>query len=116
MLRPAFARRIPPALTTRRPLLGGFLLVVTSACLVSADERDGEPSRRDEILAARRFELMQSRVAAARVRAGEAGFPEKFATGPIFKYSDPARGYVAAAVWKLGEGGRPRALLASELD
>jgi hypothetical protein len=30
---------------------------------------------------------------------------------PVFKYSDPTRGYLAAGVWRLGDTGRPAALL-----
>jgi hypothetical protein len=33
---------------------------------------------------------------------------------PILKYSDPARGYPASGVWRLGESGRPRALVSLE--
>jgi hypothetical protein len=101
-----------------------FSLLVTS--MASAQEtkavekqsaaKDQAGKSRDETLAARRFELMRNRVAAAKAQSGESGFPSGFAAKPIFKYSDPARGYVAAAVWKLGEEGRPKALLASELD
>jgi hypothetical protein len=71
---------------------------------------------RSEALAAERFELIQRHIAAAEIRSGETGFPSRFAAKPIFKYSDPARGHVAAAVWKLGDEGRPKAILASELD
>ena len=94
-------------------------LVALCANLVSTaypDQADAAAKARHEGLAARRFELMRRRVAAATVQSDEPGFPEKFSAEPIFKYSDPARGYVAAAVWKLGEEGRPKALLASELD
>jgi hypothetical protein len=33
---------------------------------------------------------------------------------PILKYSDPARGYPASGVWRLGEAGRPKALVTLE--
>lgn len=104
-------------LTRRRGLL--VLLFVVSAavaCFAIADEKNPNAQSRAEALAAQRFELMLKRVTAAKVQADEEGFPTQFAAKPIFKYSDPARGYVAAAVWKLGDQGRPRALLASELD
>jgi hypothetical protein len=51
-----------------------------------------------------------------KIESDKTSVPSRFAAKPIFKYSDPARGYVAAAVWKLGEHGRPLALLAVELD
>ena len=33
---------------------------------------------------------------------------------PLLKYSDPARGYSAAGVWRLGEKGRPQAIVSLE--
>jgi hypothetical protein len=33
---------------------------------------------------------------------------------PLLTYSDPARGYIAAGVWRLGNKGRPKALVAIE--
>jgi hypothetical protein len=71
---------------------------------------------RRELLAAQRFEVIKRRVAAAEIRSDEADFPTRFSANPVFRYSDPARGYVAAAVWKLGDEGRPKAFLTSELD
>jgi hypothetical protein len=102
---------------TRQRRLAGCALVVigTMACLVYADEPNQGGKGREEVLAARRFELMRKRVAAARVESAEQGFPREFTREPIFKYSDPTRGFVAGAVWKLGDEGRPRAILATEL-
>jgi hypothetical protein len=93
-----------------------LVLVATVACIGLADDKDRAGKSREEALAIRRFELMQQKIAAAKVKSREAGFPTEFASKPIFRYNDPARGYVAAAVWKLGEEGRPRALIATELD
>ena len=92
-------------------------LAIALLCLAHigfAQDANPEKTKADE-LAARRFELMQQRVASARVSSREAGFPERFSEQPIFRYTDPARQYVAAAVWKLGATGRPRALLTTEL-
>src|SRR5690348_754195 len=76
-----------------------------------------ELSKKDKAdeLSAKRLELMQKKVALVKVKSGEKDFPVEFLPKAIFRYSDPARGYVAAAVWKLGETGRPRALLTTEL-
>ena len=79
--------------------------------LVAADDAKS----RDEILASQRLDAMQQRVAAAEVDSRESGFPTKFAVKPIFRFSDPARGCVAAAIWKLGDKGRPKALITAEL-
>jgi hypothetical protein len=96
----------------------GYALAVvgTMAGIGHADDENQAGKGREDVLAIRRFELMQKKVAAAEVRSNEAGFPAGFEAKPIFRYSDPARGYVAAAVWKLGGEGRPRALIATELD
>lgn len=98
----------------RRGYLAVF--VAMTVCIATAGEPGQAGKDADKDFAARRFDLLRSRAAAAKATSSEAGFPARFAAEPIFKYSDPARGYVAAAVWKLGEGGRPKALLASELD
>jgi hypothetical protein len=104
-------------LATRRGRFVGYALVVVGAMgwVVRADEKNLAGKSRDEVLAIRRFELMQGRVAAAKVESAEPGFPRSFAREPIFRYSDPTLGWVAGAVWKLGDEGRPRALLATEL-
>lgn len=71
---------------------------------------------RSELLTIQRFELIKRRVGAAEIRSDEPDFPTRFAAKPIFRYTDPARGHVAAAVWKLGDEGRPKAILSTELD
>lgn len=111
-------KRKPGSHMSRRLHLIGcaFIVVGTLTYAVLGDEENQTGKSRDVVLATQRFELMQKRVAAAKVQSREAGFPTQFAAKPIFKYSDPARGYVAAAVWKLGDEGRPKALLVSELD
>jgi hypothetical protein len=81
-----------------------------------AGEKSASGKNRDDALAPQRFELIRRHVAAAEISSREDGFPRRFAAKPIFKYSDPARGHVAAAVWKLGDEGRPKAILTSELD
>lgn len=104
---------------SRRSLLAGFTAAAASCSMATspwADDARPSGKDRDEDLKVRRFELMETRVAALKIESAEAGFPSQFAAKPIFKYSDPARGYVAASVWKLGDQGRPKALLAVELD
>lgn len=114
-----------------RGMIAAWLLVGVMHMLVLAEEKPGEkltekpvemPSEksgeksRAELLAVQRFELMQKRVTAAKITSKAEGFPTQVESRPLFKYSDSARGYVAAAVWKLGAEGRPRALLATELN
>lgn len=103
---------------TRQCLLIGIALlalVVSKANPLRAEDAKPPAKNRDEVLKVRRFELMQSRVTALKIQSDEVGFPTQFAKKPILTYSDPARRYVAASVWKLGEQGRPKALLAVEL-
>jgi hypothetical protein len=96
----------------------GFACVLLGT-LVShmlADEKSKPDKNQSEILAARRLALMKDHVAAVIIESKEVGFPAKFGEKPIFRYTDPARGYVAASVWKLGDQGRPKAILAVELN
>jgi hypothetical protein len=60
-------------------------------------------------------EYLQSVVDSMRVKLGE-GESQAFEVRrtPLLKYSDPARGYLAAGVWRLGDAGRPKALVAIE--
>jgi hypothetical protein len=91
-------------------------LVCVGLLLMAAPGAAQEPEKaEDGKLAARRLELMQKRMAAVEVKSDLEQFPEHFAAKPLFRYSDPARNYVSAAVWKLGEKGRPRALMTTEL-
>ena len=103
---------------TRRCLLIGVVLAVlldSKTNSLRAEEAGPPAKSRDEVLKVQRFELMQTKVAALKIESAEADFPTHFAAKPIFKYNDPARHYVAASVWKLGDQGRPKALLAVEL-
>jgi hypothetical protein len=105
-----------PILAARRRLAGYALVAVGAmACIGHADDKNPTGKGRAEALAMSRFELMRKRVASAKVESGEQVFPRAFSPEPIFKYNDPTRGFVAGAVWKLGDEGRPKALLATEL-
>ena len=101
----------------RRSVVSGLVtaaLLFSIAAVCRADETEPEKAK-DEALTTKRYELMQQRMASVKVSSSEEGFPDKFAAKPIFRYMDPARNYVAAAVWKLGDTGRPRAIITSEL-
>ena len=75
--------------------------------LKGAEDPDG--------LAERRLELMRSRVEQIRFRATGSGFPEKLEAEPLFRYDDLARRYVDGTVWRLGDQGRPLAIITAEL-
>jgi len=76
------------------------VMLVSSAMGQTASSRTKAKTTK---LSAKRLELMQQKVASVKVKSSEVDFPVEFVPKPIFRYSDPARGYVAAAVWKLGE-------------
>lgn len=94
-----------------------FWLVVVSVGLPVARGQDDPSSDADpdKELAAERLELMLDHMQAFTVQSDVEGFPEAFHSTPIFRYHDPARGYVDAAVWRLGDAGRPKALITTEL-
>ena len=86
-----------------------------SAVFVHGQEPAGAEKEKADALTAKRYELMSKRMGDVKVQSSEEGFPTKLADKPIFRYTDPARSYVAAAVWKIGDEGRPRGLITSEL-
>lgn len=94
----------------------GVLVIFAAGFLATADEKQTTNQTRDEKLAAERFELMKQRIMAAKVTSEDQNFPQQFNPKPIFRYNDPTRGHVSAAVWVLGDEGRPKAIIASELD
>lgn len=98
----------------RRSSSGVWCLAFLLAAAAAVRAEEPIPEKVDE-LTARRQTLMRERVESVKVKADEAGFPETFAARPIFRYTDPARNYVAAAVWKLGDEGRPKAIITTEL-
>lgn len=99
-----------------RNLIPSRLVPVVLMLSIAVIGKTDEPEKgKDDELSTQRFELMQKRIANVKVSSPEDGFPVQFAAKPLFRYSDPARGYVSAAVWKLGEAGRPRAFITTEL-
>jgi hypothetical protein len=97
----------------RAPLL--ILLLAAQPAWGQPEADADEPEGVEQEWKAERLELMQEHMQAFTVRSDIEGFPEKFEATPIFRYDDPARGYVDAAVWRLGEEGRPKAIVTTEL-
>jgi len=67
-----------------------------------------------------RLQRMESTVAEFEIEGAGQRMPPKFTGKPLLRYSDPTRGtgenvLLDASVWRLGEAGRPRALLTLEL-
>lgn len=66
-------------------------------------------------LAGRRMKVMKTRVESFSFASPDAGFPKQLQPTPLFRYEDQTRGYVDGTVWRLGEQGRPLALITAEL-
>jgi hypothetical protein len=72
-----------------------------------------QPDKRD--LARQRLEIMASRIKSLAVSSTGADFPDRMKTTPLFRYDDETRGYVDGTIWRLGEQGRPLAIVTAEL-
>lgn len=86
-------------------------LVGCFALVCRADEPTA--GARDDTLAENRMAVMRSRIMALSVD-GEPG-EKHFGTEAILRYSDPTRQITDASVWRLGQSGRPRAVLVLEV-
>jgi hypothetical protein len=79
----------------------------------------GAPGAADQpvpdTIAEARMAMMRQRALSIAIRGDEAAFPKKLEAEPLFRYDDLARGYVDGAVWRLGEHGRARAIITTEL-
>ena len=72
----------------------------------------GQEARSDQAAESARY--VQSVAESLRIESDQENDDLKLKAAPLLKYSDPARGYSAAGVWRLGETGRPMALLSVE--
>lgn len=68
-----------------------------------------------ESAADQRMQLMQTRALAIKFDSDVDGFPESLSPKPLFRYDDVTRGYVDGAIWRLGDHGRPRVIISTEL-
>jgi hypothetical protein len=90
-------------------LLAVVMLAAGPACIASGQERG------DDAEAKRAAEFLQASAEALHIEAEEADASRlALRKSPLFKYSDPARGYSAAGIWRLGQTGRPQALVSLE--
>ncbi|MFV0444998.1 MAG: hypothetical protein ACK5Q5_15600 [Planctomycetaceae bacterium] len=93
------------------PVWAILLMAVQCCGLASAEETQERELR----LAGERMDLMRSQAQAIRVVAPDAGIPGQLESQPLFRYDDHTRGYIDAAVWRLGRAGRPQAIITTEL-
>jgi hypothetical protein len=82
-------------------------------CAISAPGiARGQEPKSDQTAESARY--VQTVAGSLLVESDEKSDDLKLKAAPLLKYSDPARGYSAAGVWRLGETGRPMALLSVE--
>lgn len=94
-----------------------------SACVVcfaawaplalAADEPPTESPKRD--VARERLKIMTERIESFSFSSAERAFPKALRGTPLFRYDDETRGYVDGTIWRLGEKGRPLAIVTAEL-
>lgn len=88
-------------------------LLVSLLC--SASVRADDPRPATEGLAEKRMRIMATRIADIVISSPEEGFPKGLQSPALFRYDDETRGYVDGTVWRLGEKGRPLAIITAEL-
>src|SRR5262245_38141171 len=95
-----------------------------SAALADDKEKPSNPAKDESKdvasdgtsdLAQRRLKVMKTRVQDISFTSPDTEFPKHLHPTPVFRYEDQPRGYVDGTVWRLGEQGRPLALITSEL-
>src|SRR5262245_24009277 len=91
-----------------------FLGLLATAGASADDEQP--PAARARHQSEKMLRTMRERAAAFRVlsRTGERAEPVELRSEPVFRYSDPPRGFDDAALWCWGEKGRPTALIKVE--
>jgi hypothetical protein len=88
-------------------------VVIVGALAVVAGADEPEADKRS--LAERRLEVMESAMKSVSIRSIAPEVPRQMHPNSLFRYDDETRGYVDGTVWKLGDTGRPLAIITSEL-
>jgi hypothetical protein len=78
-----------------------------------AEKTDAADKKAD--LARRRLEVMAEHIESIVITSSDPAVPKQMQTTPLFRYDDETRGYVDGTVWRLGETGRPLAIITAEL-
>jgi hypothetical protein len=90
-----------------------LLLLATLVGGVLAEDGAEKPEERD--VARKRLQIMASRIEGLVVSSNDPAFPKQMQPAPLFRYDDETRGYVDGTIWRLGEKGRPLAIVTAEL-
>ncbi len=89
------------------------LLTACASLAFAADEPEADAPQRD--IARERFKVMTERIESFSFSSAERSFPKALQKTPLFRYDDETRGYVDGTIWRLGEKGRPLAIITAEL-
>jgi hypothetical protein len=93
-------------LRLRSPAIGEEETAKTAAT-DAADKKD--------TIASRRLEVMAEHIGSIVITSPDPAIPKQMQNKPLFRYDDETRGYVDGTVWRLGETGRPLAIITAEL-
>src|SRR5262245_46003487 len=91
----------------RRPAIGQEKDAAKTAAAEAPDKKD--------TIAARRLEVMTEHIESIVITSPDPAIPKQMQSKPLFRYDDETRGYVDGTVWRLGETGRPLAIITAEL-
>src|ERR1700737_3169332 len=87
--------------------------ILPGSVALGSDESGQKTDQRD--IARERLEIMTSRVESIKISSKDPDFPKRMQSTALFRYDDETRGYVDGTVWRLGEKGRPLAIITAEL-
>lgn len=96
-----------------RLVLAFFAILADGTLALAAEPPQDTDEKRD--VAQERLKVMTDRMKSIVISSPEAAFPKTMQPTPLFRYDDETRGYVDGTVWRLGEQGRPLAIITAEL-
>ena len=96
-------------------------LIVTIICMGQVAGQETEPKKPNQktadnaSLEEQRMDLMRSHATDIQFATSDKQLPKQVQAEPLFRYDDVPRGYLDGAVWRWGDGGRPLAIVTTEL-
>jgi hypothetical protein len=98
----------------------GAAFVLGPCCLPAAEEVDAKAvetsaGKEKATVARQRLEVMTARIESIVISSTDPAIPKQMQPAPLFRYDDETRGYVDGTVWRLGDTGRPLAVITAEL-
>ena len=98
----------------------GAACVLVPCCSPAGEGVESKAGKTDDsnekaTVARQRLEIMTARIESIVVSSTDLEVPKQMQPAPLFRYDDETRGYVDGTVWRLGETGRPLAIITAEL-